>query len=216
MRFGRFLKMAAILAMSSFQWIERNPTKSVMGSFLLSLVGPGIEILIDYGINYPTDMAENCKSRLGYEDDHLSSRQLPPSLDQQNRPPISIARILATTIRDDISIVLAFISCVWINANVFQAVRLENYRNFFLQLLCLISHGMLIFTPAGRVLGCAQTYLQIFVRVEKLWHWFQDLILWVWSRFSLVLMILLILGFAFRVGNYLQRHIRTKGIRRVL
>ena len=63
---------------------------------------------------------------------------------------------------------------------------------------------------------CAQTYLQIFVRVEKLWHWFQDLILWVWSRFSLVLMILLILGFAFRVGNYLQRHIRTKGIRRVL
>ena len=153
MRFGRFLKMAAILAMSSFQWIERNPTKSVMGSFLLSLVGPGIEILIDYGINYPTDMAENCKSRLGYEDDHLSSRQLPPSLDQQNRPPISIARILATTIRDDISIVLAFISCVWINANVFQAVRLENYRNFFLQLLCLIFHGMLIFTPAGRVLG---------------------------------------------------------------
>ena len=109
MRFGRFLKMAAILAMSSFQWIERNPTKSVMGSFLLSLVGPGIEILIDYGINYPTDMAENCKSRLGYEDDHLSSRQLPPSLDQQNRPPISIARILATTIRDAISIVLAFI-----------------------------------------------------------------------------------------------------------
>ena len=216
MRFGRPLKPGTILAVSFFQWTEKNPNQSVVGCFLVgSVLGPGIEVLTEFGLNYdahfPIDIIVSiCHSRFAHQHGLSITQSLPPL------PQPSFARILVTTIRDVMSISLAFVSCVWLNVNVIQALRFENYRNFMLQFLCYaIFTGMWIW-PLSDIVGCASTYFQFFDYVQRVLDSSFGILSWMWSRFYLVALTLIIVGYAIRAGNYVRRHVRVKGIRREL